>query len=74
MEEVLSFCLDVGLPVCFEDLGIFNPTREEVRAVAEATAAPGETIHSTWFEVTADHVEAAIWAADAIGSEFKKEV
>ena len=74
LEEVLGFCLDVGLPVCFQDLGIVDPTREEIRAVAEATTAEGETIHATWFDVTADHVEAAIWAADAIGSEFKKEV
>jgi glycerol dehydrogenase len=71
LEEVLGFCMDVGLPVCLEDLGIINPTAEEIRAVAEATTAAGETIHATWFTVTADHVEAAIWAADAIGKNFK---
>ncbi len=72
LEEVLGFCLDIGLPVCLEDLGIVNPTRKEIRDVAEATTAAGETIHATWFTVTADHVEAAIWAADAIGNNFKK--
>jgi glycerol dehydrogenase len=69
--EVLDFCDTVGLPVCFEDLGIERPTREEIRKVAEATTAEGETIHATWFTVTADMVESAIWAADALGSDFK---
>lgn len=72
VEEVLDFCISVGLPVCFEDLGIHNPTREEIRKVAEATTAPGETIHATWFEVNAGQVEAAIWTADALAAEYKK--
>lgn len=72
INEVLDFCLSVGLPVCLKDLGIINPTRDEIRKVAEATAAPGETIHSTWFTVTADMVEAAIWAADALAINYKK--
>jgi glycerol dehydrogenase len=72
LNEVLNFCLSVGLPVCLADIGVSNPTREEIRKVAEATTAAGETIHSTWFPVTADMVESAIWAADALGSERKK--
>jgi len=70
--EVLDFCCTVGLPVCLDDLGIHNPSREEIRKVAEATTAPGETIHATWFEVTADMVEAAIWTADALAKDYKK--
>lgn len=72
VEEVLDFCLTVGLPVCLDDLGILNPSREDIRKVAEATTAAGETIHATWFEVTADMVEAAIWTADALAREYKK--
>jgi hypothetical protein len=64
---VLDFSKSVDLPVCFDDLGIGEPPREEIRAVAEATYAMGETIHATWFDVTADQVEAAIWAAGAKG-------
>lgn len=74
IEEVMDFCISVGLPVCFEDLGLSNLTKEDIRKVAEATTAEGETIHSTWFTVTADAVEAAIWTADALGSLYKKEV
>jgi len=72
--EVMDFCIKVGLSVCLEDIGITNPTREEIRKVAEATTAEGETIHSTWFPVTAGMVEDAIWAADALGTQYKKEV
>ncbi|MBW1979607.1 MAG: glycerol dehydrogenase [Deltaproteobacteria bacterium] len=71
VNEVLDFCLDVGLPVCLEDVGLVDPSREDIRKVAEATTAEGETIHATWFPVNADIVEAAIWAADAIGRQAK---
>jgi glycerol dehydrogenase len=73
IEEVLDFCRMVGLPFCLEDMGVHNPTRDDIRQVAEATTAPGETIHATWFPVTAEKVEAAIWAADALGKYFKNK-
>ncbi len=72
--EVLDFCVSVGLPVCLKDLGLDNPSREDIRKVAEATTAEGETIHATWFEVTADMVEAAIWAADAIARQYTGDI
>lgn len=72
IEEVVGFCLEVGLPVCLDDMGVHGATREEIRGVAEATTAAGETIHATWFPVNADMVESAIWAADALGNELKR--
>jgi glycerol dehydrogenase len=72
LDQVLNFCLSVGLPVCLDDLGVSRPSREDIRKVAEATTADGETIHSTWFPVTAEMVESAIWAADALGKERKR--
>ena len=71
IEEVLDFCISVGLPVCLEDINVMDPSAEDIRKVAEATCAEGETIHATWFDVTPDKVEAAIWAADALGKEYK---
>jgi glycerol dehydrogenase len=71
--EVQRFCCCVGLPVSLEELNLPNPTAEEIRKVAEAAVAEGETIHATWFPVTAAMVEAAIWTADALGHEAKKE-
>lgn len=74
IREVQTFCSSVGLPLCLEDLDIINPTAEEIRQVAEAAVAAGETIHSTWFPVAADMVAAAIRAADALGIHYKKEL
>ncbi len=73
LDQILNFCLSVGLPVCLEDLGVCDPSREDIRRVAEATTAEGETIHSTWFPVSAEMVESAIWAADALGKERKRQ-
>jgi glycerol dehydrogenase len=72
LKTVLEFCLSVGLPVCLEDLGIENATEEEIFEVAKAACAEGETIHSTWFEISAEKVAGAIWAADAIGRQAKQ--
>ena len=46
IEEVLDFCMSVGLPTTLADLGMENPSEETLRAVAQAAAAPGETIHN----------------------------
>ncbi|MDD2850541.1 MAG: glycerol dehydrogenase [Desulfuromonadaceae bacterium] len=72
IKEVQDFCSSVGLPLCLEDLDIINPTPESIRQVAEAAVVGGETIHSTWFTVSADMVEAAIWTADALGKSYKR--
>jgi glycerol dehydrogenase len=74
VDQVLNFCLSVGLPVCLEDLGVCDPSRDDIRKVAEATTAADETIHSTWFPVTVEMVESAIWAADALGRERKSRL
>jgi len=72
ISEVLEFCSSVGLPTCLADIGLQNPSRDDIRSAAEAATAPGETIHATWFPVTADMVEAAIWDADVLGAAFAK--
>jgi glycerol dehydrogenase len=74
VDQVLDFCLSVGLPVCLDDLGVRDPSRADIRKVAEAATAEGETIHATWFPVTADMVESAIWAADALGKDARRRI
>jgi len=71
IEEVLDFCTEVGLPVTLAELGVPNPTEEQLRNVAKATTAEGETIHNEPFIVTAEAVYNAIIAADAIGAGYK---
>ncbi|MEI6205744.1 MAG: glycerol dehydrogenase [Desulfuromonadales bacterium] len=72
IKEVQDFCFNVGLPLCLEDLDIVNPSAEDIRQVATAAVSEGETIHSTWFPVGTDMVEAAIRTADALGIHYKK--
>lgn len=70
IEEVLSFCTEVGLPVTLEELGIGEVKEEEIMAVAEAACAEGESIHNMPFPVTPADVYAAILTADQLGRDF----
>lgn len=71
IEEVISFCLDVGLPITLEDLGIKEVNPDDIMKVAEASCAEGETIHNMPFKVTPEDVYAAILAADSLGRQYK---
>ena len=73
VEEVLDFCLSVGLPVCLADIGVTEITDEELMQVAEKSCIPEESVHSMPFPVTPAMVAAAIVTADRIGSEYKRE-
>jgi glycerol dehydrogenase len=68
LEEVTSFCVSVGLPVCLEDLFVEN-TDENIAAIANGS------MHSCWgnmpFDVSVEAVAAAVKAADAYGRAFK---
>lgn len=70
--EVLNFCASVGLPVCFEDIGVTEITPEELRGVAEKACIPEESIHAMPFPVTMDMCAAAIMAADQLGKAYKE--
>ena len=72
LEEVLGFCLDVGLPVCLADIGVSSITQKELMQVAEKSCIPEESIHAMPFAVTPDMVAAAIKTADALGQRYKK--
>lgn len=69
--EVLDFCLSVGLPVCLKDLGTDSIDDDLLKAVAEKTCIPDESVHNMPFPVTPDMVAAAIKTADAIGHAYK---
>ncbi|NCC76869.1 MAG: glycerol dehydrogenase [Clostridia bacterium] len=71
LEEVIDFCLSVGLPVCLADIGVSELSEEELMAVARKASIPEESVHSMPFPVSAEQVAAAILTADAIGRQFK---
>jgi len=70
LEEIIGFCIEVGLPVTLKELGLEEVTDEKIMAVAEAACAPSDTLHNMPFEVTPKTVAAAIKAADAYGRYF----
>jgi len=67
LDEIVNFCIEVGLPVTLGELGVTEVTDEKLLAVAKAATVEGETIHNMPFEVTAEKVVAAMKAADAYG-------
>lgn len=70
VDEVLRFSTSVGLPVTLREIGLPDPDRPLLEAVAARAAAPGETIHNEPFPVTVETVVAAILEADAAGRAF----
>ena len=70
LEEIIGFCIEVGLPVTLKGLGLEEVTDEKIMAVAEAACAENDTLHNMPFAVTVESVAAAIKAADAYGRYF----
>jgi len=71
--EFVSFCMSVGLPTTFADLGLANVTKEELETVAKAATVPGETIHNMPFAVTPAMVVDAMVAADSYSRAYQQE-
>lgn len=71
INEVVRFCLAVGLPVTFEDMNLGDMTDEELDIVVDTAASPAQTSAVEPFEVTLHEMKAAIIEADAIGRLYK---
>ncbi len=72
LETVIRFNLEVGLPVCLEDIGVPKISDEALMQVAKKTCIPEESVHSMPFPITEEAVAAAIRAADEIGKVYKQ--
>lgn len=70
LDEVFQFCVDVGLPVTLEDMGLTDLTEEEYHIMAEAVLQEVFTQNSP-SEVTFEMVLGAYKTADAIGKMYK---
>lgn len=73
LEEVIDFCIEVGLPVTWKELGVSEITDEKIMEVAKAACAENDTLHNMPFEVTPETVAAALKAADAFGRYYLGE-
>ena len=69
MEEVYTFCESVGLPTTLAQIGLPNASDADLREVATAACAEGETIHHEAVPVTPERVFAALRAADSYGRQ-----
>ena len=70
LDEVLSFCSEVGLPTTLADLGVKDAAPERLMEVARLACADTDTLHNMPFPVTPESVYAAIVAADQLGRCF----
>jgi len=70
LERIIEWCIELGLPVTFKELGVTEVTDEKLMAVAVAACAESDTLHNMPFEVTPEKVCAAMKAADAYGRYY----
>jgi glycerol dehydrogenase len=70
INEVIDFCLTIGLPVCLADLGV-KDIGDRLQLVAEKACIPEESVHNMPFAVKPADVAAAIITADRIGAAAK---
>lgn len=66
-DEVLDFCVAVGLPVTLGQLGIEDTSVEHLMPAAEMACDPSDTLVNMPFECTPEMVAHAMLAADAYG-------
>lgn len=71
IDQVYGFCESVGLPTTLADIGLGGVSDDRLMIAAEAACATGETIHNEPYEVTPQHVLAALKVADAEGRRRK---
>ena len=71
LEEVIVFCMDVGLPTTFAELGMARPDKDLLMEAAVRACSPDDTLVNMPFEVTPEMVYAAMVGADALGRYFK---
>jgi len=72
IDEVYTFCENVGLPTTLADIGLGDASDDELRRVAEAACAEGETIHNEPMPMSPAQVFAALKAADAEGQRRRQ--
>lgn len=71
--DLVDFSLDLGLPVTLADVGLGEPTDDQLRTIAEAACEPHETIHNEPFEVGLEAVRDALVTADRLAHERQRE-
>jgi glycerol dehydrogenase len=68
IDEVFTFCQQIGLPTTLAEIGLEDPSDELLRRIAERATEEEETIHNEPVEITVQGVMDALRAADREGS------
>jgi len=71
INDVLEFCLSVGLPTCFSDLGLDGLSYEQAKLVASRSIAEGETAHNVAFPLTIELMIDALMATNKYATQYK---
>lgn len=71
IDEVISFCEEVGLPTTFADLNVKNVDPKKLLEAATLACAKGEPINSLYYPVCPESIYAAMVGADALGRAYK---
>jgi glycerol dehydrogenase len=72
IEEVIRFCLSVGLPTTLKDLHV-GYDKEKLMAVARRAAIEGGIAHAEPFTITPEIMYNTILATDALTTHLKKQ-
>jgi len=72
LNSILTFCLDVGLPITLKDVGVDSNDGNAINEIAERATVAGETSHNNVKMVNAEVLADAIRAADRCGMVYKK--
>jgi glycerol dehydrogenase len=72
IEEVYSFCEQVGLPTALADIGIDSTKRDRLMLVAEESCKPESSMHKEAGDISPSMVWNAMLMADAMATERKR--
>ena len=72
IDTVVRFCMSVGLPVTFADMGLADMTEAELDLVVRTAASPTQTAQVEPFAITTEEMKAAILLADEVGKLYRK--
>ncbi|NKE36713.1 glycerol dehydrogenase [Natronococcus sp. JC468] len=72
VDDVIEFSIALGLPVTLEEVGVDDPSEDDLERVARAAVAEGETIHNA-FDASVEEVRDALVAADDLGARRRAD-
>lgn len=70
IKQVYDFCVSVGLPVTFDEIGISGISKEKLMRVARKSVEAGSSIHHEKGSINAENVYDALLKADAFGQRI----